>query len=322
MTSHWVCFGTISTANCRTVVPRVQNRRAHGAGIARYSWNGGDGKGEPAWWVYSKMAMAPWYWSAPIWTGCRCRNGLAMPMPLPCVRLASTGSKCRSCTPAAMMCTWLLSLVGTARQLARLKDQLEGHRAVHGAKQAEERVGGANAMVKDGFYTHYRSPILRSLSMSLPNWKQARCARIGRYPIFVCRQRRHSRSGIATHGAAPHLAASDPVYIASQIVVGLQSIISREKGPLEPGVITVGAFHAGQKHNIISEHADLQVTVRANSQGCYTTLDLFRSNALLWVLATPMGLPEDKLPVVKVTETTPVTVNDATLARRLQYGHW
>src|SRR5690606_4700912 len=71
--------------------------------------------------------------------------------------------------------------------------------------------------------------------------------------------------GVGAHGAAPHM-GKDPVYMALQIVIALQGIISRERMPLDPGVITVGSFHAGTKHNIISDEARLQVTVRANNE--------------------------------------------------------
>lgn len=126
--------------------------------------------------------------------------------------------------------------------------------------------------------------------------------------------------GVATHGAAPHR-GRDPVYLASQIVVGLQGIISREKGPLDPGVITVGAIHGGQKHNIIPEFVDLQLTVRANSKETRDML-IAAIERLASGIASANGLPGDKLPTVKVIEGTPVTVNDAALARRLLPERW
>jgi hippurate hydrolase len=121
--------------------------------------------------------------------------------------------------------------------------------------------------------------------------------------------------GVGTHGAAPQY-GRDPVYIASQIVVALQSLISREKGPLAPGVITVGAFHAGSKHNIISERAELQLTVRANSR---ETRDMLVAGIerIARNTALALGMAEDRLPTVKVVESTPATLNDPALARRL-----
>lgn len=208
----------------------------------------------------------------------------------------------------------ITSLVGTARQLASLKDRWKGT-VVFIVQPAEERVGGAAAMIKDGLYTRFPKPdyaLAFHVAAELETGKIAASEGI-QYSSADSVDIRVP--GIATHGAAPHL-GRDPVYIASQIVVGLQSIISREKGPLEAGVITVGAFHSGTKHNIISEFADLQVTVRANSRDVRDKLIASIERVAVGI-GRAHGLPEDKLPIVKVTESTPVTVNDAALARRL-----
>jgi amidohydrolase len=208
----------------------------------------------------------------------------------------------------------ITSLLGTARQLARMKDRWKGT-VVFIVQPAEERVGGADAMVKDGLYTRFPKPdyaLAFHVAAELETGKIAASEGI-QYSSADSVDIRVP--GIATHGAAPHL-GRDPVYIASQIVVGLQSIISREKGPLDAGVITVGAFHSGTKHNIISEYADLQVTVRANSQDVRDKL-IASIERVAKGVGIAHGLPEDKLPIVKVTESTPVTVNDAALARRL-----
>jgi hippurate hydrolase len=208
----------------------------------------------------------------------------------------------------------ITSLVGTARQLARMKDRWKGT-VLFIVQPAEERVGGADAMVKDGLYTRFPKPnyaLAFHVAAELETGKISAAEGI-QYSSADSVDIRVP--GIATHGAAPHL-GRDPVYIASQIVVGLQSIISREKGPLDAGVITVGAFHSGTKHNIISEYADLQVTVRSNSKDVRDKLIASIERVAVGI-GRAHGLPEDKLPVVKVTESTPVTVNDAALARRL-----
>jgi amidohydrolase len=208
----------------------------------------------------------------------------------------------------------ITSLVGTARQMARMKDRWKGT-IVFVVQPAEERVGGADAMVKDGLYTRFPKPnyaLAFHIAAELETGKVAASEGI-QYSSADSVDIRVP--GIATHGAAPHL-GRDPVYIASQIVVGLQSIISREKGPLDAGVITVGAFHAGTKHNIISEYADLQVTVRSNDQAVRDRLIAAIERVAVGI-GRAHGLPEDKLPIVKVTESTPVTVNDGALARRL-----
>jgi metal-dependent amidase/aminoacylase/carboxypeptidase family protein len=66
--------------------------------------------------------------------------------------------------------------------------------------------------------------------------------------------------GVGAHGAHPY-AGKDPVVLGSQIVLALQTLVARELPPRFPGVATVGSFHAGTKHNIISDRAHLQLSV-------------------------------------------------------------
>ena len=81
-------------------------------------------------------------------------------------------------------------------------------------------------------------------------------------------------------------------------------------------MITVGSFHSGSKHNIISEKAELLLTVRANDEDTRQYL-LKAIPRVARDIARANGLPEDKLPTVTHPEGTPVTTNDPALARRL-----
>ena len=207
--------------------------------------------------------------------------------------------------------THITGLVATAKRLAALRTRWSGT-VLFVVQPAEERVGGAAAMIKDGLYTRFPKP-----DFALA-WHVAAELATGKVSASEGIQYSSADSvdirvnGIATHGASPHL-GRDPVYVGSQIVVALQGIISREKGPLSPGVITVGAFHAGAKHNIIGDRADLQVTVRSNDQKVRDML-IASIERVANGVAAANGAPP---PVVKVTESTPVTVNDTALARRL-----
>ena len=204
--------------------------------------------------------------------------------------------------------------VATARQLAALHDRWRGT-VVFIVQPAEERFGGATAMLADGLYTRFPKPdyaLALHVASGLATGKVTAAETVqyssaDNVDVTVF--------GVGTHGAAPQY-GRDPVYIASQIVVALQSLISREKGPLEPGVITVGAFHAGAKHNIISERADLQLTVRANSKETRDQL-IAGIERVARNTALALGVAADKLPSVKVVESTPATRNDPELARRL-----
>lgn len=208
----------------------------------------------------------------------------------------------------------ITSLIGTARQLAAMKDRWSGT-VVLIAQPAEERVGGAKAMIADGLYTRFPKPdyaLAFHVSSQLATGKIAASEDIQYSSADSVEITVH---GIGTHGASPNL-GKDPVYIGSQIVQALQGIISRERAPLKPGVITVGAFHAGSKHNIISDRADLQITVRANDEATRAQL-LAAIKRVAEGVGRLNGLPEDKLPTVTVSEGTPTTSNDPALTRRL-----
>ena len=208
----------------------------------------------------------------------------------------------------------ITSLVGTARRLAAMKDQWRGT-VMFVVQPAEETVGGASGMMDAGLYDTFGKPdyaLAFHVTSLLPTGTLSASDGImyssaDSVDIMV--------PGVGAHGAAPHM-GKDPVYIASQIVTNLQSIVSREVGPLSPAVITVGSFQAGTKHNIISDRADLQLTVRANDEATRAQL-LAAIERVAVGIGKAHGLP-DELPVkVTVSEGTPVTNNDPELARRL-----
>jgi len=116
---------------------------------------------------------------------------------------------------------------------------------------------------------------------------------------------------------APHT-GKDPIVLGSQIVLALQTLVARELSPREPGVVTVGSFHAGTKHNIISDNAHLQLTVRNTNRETRKIL-LEGIERIAVNMGRVAGLPEDMLPEVTVSEeSVPPTVNDQALARRLK----
>ncbi len=105
--------------------------------------------------------------------------------------------------------------------------------------------------------------------------------------------------------------------LGSQIVLALQTLVSCELPPRDPGGITVGSFHSGTKHNIISDRAVLQSTVRNTSLETRKLL-LDGIKRVAENLGLAAGLPEDKLPEVIYSESTPPTINDSKLATRLR----
>jgi len=213
--------------------------------------------------------------------------------------------------------THITSLVGTARQLAARKDQWSGTLVLIG-QPAEEKISGARAMLEDGLYERFPKPdyaLALHVSASNPVGTLAiplgiRSSSADSVDIIV--------HGVGAHGASPHKGV-DPVLVAAQIVVSLQSIVSRTIAPQQAGVVTVGAIHGGNKHNIIGNRVEMQLTVRANDHEVRKTL-LDAIDRVARGVAISLGVPDDKLPEVtrSPTEATPPTINDAPTAERVR----
>jgi hippurate hydrolase len=209
----------------------------------------------------------------------------------------------------------ITSLIGTAHRLAAMKDRWRGTIVFIG-QPAEEKVGGAKAMIADGLYTRFPKPDY-ALAFHVNSG-------MATGTISAADSLMYSSSdsvdlvvrGVGAHGAAPHT-GKDPVFIGAEIVMALQSIVSREIGPLTPAVVTVGAFHAGTKHNIISDRADLQLTLRANDEKTRAQL-IAAVERVAKNIARANGIAEDQLPQVTVVEGTPTTINTPALAQRVR----
>lgn len=210
----------------------------------------------------------------------------------------------------------ITSLVGTARHMASIKDQWSGTLMLIG-QPAEEKGPGASAMMDDNLWQRFGNPDYAfafhvssgGIAGKVTVDEGSPYAGADTVDIIV--------HGIGAHGAYPH-AGKDPIVIGAQIVNNLQTIISRELAPRYPGVITVGAFHSGTKHNIISDRAHLQLTVRSLTPEVREQL-LTAIERIAVGTARTAGMPEDKLPEVKVSEFSfPPTFNDKKLARRFK----
>ncbi len=205
---------------------------------------------------------------------------------------------------------------GTARWLVRHRDAWSGTLVMIG-QPAEERGAGARAMLEDGLFERFPKPdyaLALHVNAALP---AGTVAWVPGYALANVDSVDITVHGIGGHGAYPQ-ATRDPVVLASQIVLALQTIASREIDPQDPVVVTVGSIHGGTKHNIISDRVDLQLTVRTYSDETRRkVLDAIRR------IATNMGrvagLPDGLLPEVRIHEEeyTPSTYNDPELAARL-----
>ena len=209
----------------------------------------------------------------------------------------------------------MTSFVGTARVLTKMRDSWSGTLVMIG-QPAEERGSGARAMLADGLFEEFPRPdfaLALHSNATLPAGTIGYCegyalANVDMVDIHIY--------GSGGHGAYPHT-TKDPIVLAAQIILGLQTIVSREIKPLEPAVVTVGSIHGGTKHNIIPDEVKLQLTLRSYS-------DEVRSQTIEAVkritrgIATAAGVLEDRLPTVSLREEyTPSTYNDPELTQRV-----
>lgn len=211
----------------------------------------------------------------------------------------------------------MTSLLGTARLLATLKDRWRGTLMLIG-QPAEETVGGARAMLADDLYARIAKP---DYAIALHDEPSIAAGKVGVVsgPLLAS-----STSvdviirGLGGHGARPE-ATKDPIVMAAQFVLALQTIVSRQIPPQEPAVVTVGSIHGGSKHNIIPDQVVLQLTTRSYSDDVRRTI-LAAIEREARGVALAAGVPDGRAPIVKVseTETTPVTYNDPALAARLR----
>lgn len=206
-------------------------------------------------------------------------------------------------------------MIGTARRLVHMKDQWSGTLVLIG-QPAEELGYGAMAMIEDGLFKRFPKPdyVLATHTSGwdtswdvtyTPGWA---LANVDSVDIIV--------KGVGAHGSAPHM-GKDPVMIGSQIVNALQTLVSREINPQDDGVVTVGSFQAGYKHNIIPDQAHLKITVRSYSDNVRKTL-LEGIERIAIAQARSAGLPEDLMPEVKfASDYTPATYNDKEMTMRV-----
>ena len=205
--------------------------------------------------------------------------------------------------------------VGAARRLTAMTDKWRGT-LVMIAQPAEEVGAGARAMLKDGLFERFPRPDYNfglHVSASVPAGKVIYTkgyvmANVDSVDLTVY--------GVGGHGAYPHR-TKDPVVLSAQIINALQTLVSRELKPIDAGVVTVGSIHGGTKHNVIPDKVHLQLTVRSYTDEARAML-LEGIKRIAEGQAMAMGLPRDKLPVMKIKdESTPSVYNNPELADRI-----
>lgn len=206
----------------------------------------------------------------------------------------------------------ITNFISAARWFAANKDQWKGTLIFLG-QPAEERVGGAKKMIEEGLFTRFPKP---DLALALHCDAELATGKVGvrgGYALANVDSCDVTMIGRGGHGASPHTTI-DPVLLGAQLVVDLQSIVSREINPTDPAVITVGSIHGGTKHNIIGNDCHLQLTIRSYSDKVRQHLQtaiVRRAKAV----AAGYGAPEPK---IVFSEGTPAMFNDEQLAVRVR----
>jgi len=210
----------------------------------------------------------------------------------------------------------MAAFIGTARALAKLKNQWHGT-IVFVAQPAEETGNGARALLKDGLYEKFGKP---NFALGFHDKADLETGHIGvteGYTYANVDSVDVTVRGVGGHGAYPHK-TKDPIVLAAEIINALQTIASRENNPLDPIVITVGSIHGGTKHNIIPDEVKMQLTVRTYKSDVRERV-LAAINQIAKGCATAAGFPLERAPIVTVRkdEFCPATYNNPELTKRL-----
>lgn len=210
------------------------------------------------------------------------------------------------------MASWL----GTAEMLVRNKNSWRGTLMMI-AQPAEERGAGARAMLRAGLYEKFPRPDYALALHTAASLPAGMVGLRGGYALANVDSVDVTIRGIGGHGAYPQT-TKDPIAIAAQAIVHLQTIVSRQISPLDPAVVTVGSIHGGTKHNIIPNEVKLQLTVRSYKPEVRRQL-LDSIERVMIQTAAAAGVPEELAPIVEVSENefTPSTYNNPELTDRL-----
>ncbi len=211
----------------------------------------------------------------------------------------------------------MTAFLGTAKMLASLKDKWKGTVVLVG-QPAEERGTGAKAMLEDNLYSRFPKPNYVLALHDNANLEAGKVGYCEGYALANVNSVNITVKGVGGHGAYPQT-TKDPIVLAAQIILALQTIVSRENSPLDPAVVTVGSINGGTKHNIIPDEVKLQLTVRTYKEEVRKKV-LSAIERIAKGTAIASGIPNDRLPVVEVLETefTPATYNNPELTQRIK----
>lgn len=209
----------------------------------------------------------------------------------------------------------LSCLLGAADLLASARPAWRGCLVVV-AQPAEESGRGAEAMLRDGLYTRFPKPDVALAQHVVP------------LPVGILAHREGPMMAASTvlkvtifgrggHGSVPHTTV-DPVVIAGHVITRLQTIVAREIDPADFAVVTVGTVRAGTRANVVPDHAELGISVRAYTEEVQS--HLIRAVERV-VLAEAVAAGAPSKPIVSVAERVPVNDNSVSHTRTVEAAH-
>src|SRR5216684_1566630 len=156
------------------------------------------------------------------------------------------------------------TLIGTARALAALKNQWHGTVVLIG-QPSEETIDGAQAMLADGLYKRFGTP---DMAIALHDTNDHPAGEVGITSgptLSGATSVDVTIRGVSSHGSRPD-AGKDPIVMAAEFIMQIQTIASRQVDPRDAAVVTVGDIHAGTRRNIIPDEVKMELTVRSFSE--------------------------------------------------------
>ncbi|WP_213810507.1 M20 family metallopeptidase [Jeotgalicoccus sp. WY2] len=172
-------------------------------------------------------------------------------------------------------------------------------------------IGGAKRMLEDGVFDEYTPDMLLAQHV----WPDLEVGKFGIMagPIMGNSDRfKITITGSGGHASMPH-STTDAIIVANQVVSALQTIVSRNTDPMQPAVVTVGRFDAGTKHNVIAETAELEGTIRTQSDAT-KVLTKKRFFEIVEQVTSAMGADVE----IEFYDGYPATVNDIEWAAQLK----
>ncbi len=218
--------------------------------------------------------------------------------------------------------THVAAQLGVAHLLAGMKDKLPGtvlfifQPAEEGAPPGES--GGAKLMLAEGAFTPRPQMIFAFHANGSPPDAEGDDERLGRVsytpgPAMAASTKWTARViGRQAHGASPHLGI-DAIVTASQVVLALQTIRSRNLSPFTTGVVTTGVFRSGDRNNIVAGEAYLEGTIRTFDDSVLATVQR-RMREIFDGTTRAAGASF----ALDFEEPYPVLVNDSALAARFR----